>query len=75
MIAAHVEMVLPPLSSMTKVLAPHRRVKGELAVSTASAGITNSDVAVEPSVTVMEVGSKVIWLTEVVGHGLATVSV
>ena len=74
-IAAHVEMVLPPLSSMTKVLAPQRRVKGELAVSTASAGITNSDVAVEPSVTVMEVGSKVIWLTEVVGHGLATVSV
>ena len=72
-IAAHVEMVLPPLSSMTKVRAPQRSVKGAAAVSTASAGITNSDVAVEPSVTVMELGEKVIVLTVVDGHGLATV--
>lgn len=74
-IAAQVEMVLPPLSSMTKVRAPQRSDKGAAAVSTASAGITNSDVAVEPSSTVIELGLKVIVLTVVVGHGLATVRV
>ena len=59
-IAAQVVMVLSLLSLMTKVLAPQRSVKGEEAVSTASAGITNSDVAVAPSVTVIELGEKVI---------------
>ena len=74
-IAAQVVLVLPLLSSMAKVLAPQRSAKGASAVSTASAGITNSDVAIEPSVTVIELGEKVIVLTVVVGHGLATVRV
>ena len=72
-IAAHVEMVLPPLSSMTKVRAPQRSVNGAAAVSTASAGITNSDVAVEPSVTAIELEEKAVVLTVVVGRGLVTV--
>lgn len=48
-------------------------MRGAAAVSTASPGTVNSAVAVEPSVTVIEVGSKVIVLTVVVGHGFVTV--
>ena len=74
-IAAQVVIVLPLLSSISKFLVPQRRSKGDAAVSTASVGITNSEVAVEPSVTVMELGLKVIVLTVVVGQGLVTVRV
>ena len=68
-------MVLPLLSPMTKAPAPQRSAKGASAVPTASAGIKNSVVSVEPSVTVVELGEKVIVLTVVVGHGLVTVRV
>lgn len=52
---------------------PQRPVRGAAAVSTASPGTVNSAVAVDPSVTVMEVGSKVMVLTVVVGQGFVTV--
>ena len=54
---------------------PQRPVRGEAAVSTPSVGITNSEVAVEPFVTVIEVGLKVMDETVVDGHGLLTVRV
>ena len=75
MIAAQVVIALPLLSSIAKFLVPQRRSRGELAVSTASVGMTNSLVAVLPSVTAIEVGLNVIWLTVVVGQGFATVRV
>ena len=59
-IVAQVVIALPPLSSIAKFLLPQRRVRGDAAVSTASEGITKSDVAVEPSVTVIELGLNVI---------------
>lgn len=73
--AAQVVSTLPPLSSTVIVLAPHRSLRGAAAVSTASPGITKSDVAVAPSVTVIEVGLKTADETVVDGHGLATVKV
>ena len=75
MIAAQVVIALPLLSSIAKFLEPQSRVKGAAAVSTASEGITNSEVAVEPSSTVIEVGLNVIELTVVVGQGFETVRV
>ena len=51
---------------------PQRSVS-ELAVSTPSPGTVNSDVAVEPSVTVIVVGSNVIPVIVVEVHGLVTV--
>ena len=74
-IAAHVVIALPLLSSIAKFLVPQRSARGELAVSTASVGTTNSEVAVAPSVTVIDDGLKVIVLTVVVGQGFATVRV
>ena len=44
-------------------------------MSTPSLGITNSEVAFDPSVTDIEVGLKVIVDTVVVGQGLVTVRV
>ena len=58
--AAQVVMVVPLALVMTYVLVPQSPVRGEAAVSTASAGMTNSEVAVLPLVTVMDVGLKVI---------------
>ena len=74
-IAAHVVIALAPLSSMAKLRVPHKSVNGADAVSTASDGTTNSAVAVKPSVTEIEVGLKVIWLTAVLVHGFPTVRV
>ena len=75
MIVAQVVMVLPLLSPMTKAPAPQRSAKGASAVPTASAGIKNLDVAVEPSVTAIELEEKAIVLTVVVGRELVTVRV
>lgn len=44
-------------------------------MSTPSPGITNSEVAVAPAVTDIDVGLKVIEDTVVVGQGLVTVKV
>ena len=44
-------------------------------MSTVSPGMTNSDVAVEPSVTVIEVGLKVIPVIVAEGQGFDTVIV
>ena len=44
-------------------------------MSTPSPGITNSEVAVNPSITVIEVGLNVIVDTVVVRQGLVTVRV
>jgi hypothetical protein len=49
--------------------------KGAAVVSTPSPGITNSEVAVYPSVTDIEVGLKVIVDTVVVWQGSVTVRV
>ena len=53
---------------------PQRYLSGKAESSTPSEGITNSDVAVEPSVTVIEDGLKVMAAIVVVGHGFETVS-
>ena len=73
--AAQVVISVPVSSSTVMVLAPHRSLRGDEAVSTASPGITKSDVAVEPSVTAIEDGLKVAYETLVVGHGFTTVKV
>lgn len=72
---AQVVMLLPLESSIAKFREPHRSLRGDAAVSTASVGITNSEVAVLPSVTVIDVGLNVIWLTVVEVQGFATVRV
>ena len=71
--AAHVVMVVPEALVIAKLLEPPSSVRGEASTSTASVGMTNSDVAVLPSVTEREVGLKVIALMVVAEHGLLTV--
>ena len=52
-------------------MVPHRPVK-PAEVSTPSVGIENSEVAVDPSVTVIDDGLNVMAPTEVVLHGFVT---
>lgn len=52
---------------------PQRPVRGDAAVSTVSPGTVNSEVAVEPSLTVMELGLNVMLEIVALGHGSLTV--
>ena len=71
-ILAQVVIVLPP-SFTVYVLVPQRPVM-PLAVSTESVGIANSALAVLPSVTVIELGEKEIFVIVAARQGFVIVS-